>query len=86
VLEEEGEYLRLEEFGITQEDIIVVDKNNIEQIDYRKEFRGKVGLDQETSGGTHVFDPPIPSLLQFYNGNKIFIFDCLDLRGDSRLS
>ena len=84
--EEENSYLKLGDFGLTQKDVIVVTSKNIEQIDYLKEFSGKVGVDQETSGGTHVFDPPRTSLLQFYTGTTIFIFDLLDLGVNEHLS
>jgi hypothetical protein len=73
----EKKYLHLNEFGVREKDVVFIDSKNIGHLNYKQEFQDKIGIDEERAGGTHVFDPPVTSILQIYNGKKVFIFDYL---------
>ena len=64
--EPEGTFLHIHEFGYSMEDITFVDDSNIEEIDWSNQFAegSAVGIDSETCGGTHVFDPQVISVFQ----------------------
>ena len=74
------------DFGLSEKDVIMVNSSNIDLINYEKEFSGKIGMDEERGGGTHVFDPSVTSTLQLFNGKQVFIFDTLELGNNERLN
>ena len=42
-------------------------------------FGTEIGIDSETTGGTHVFDPLATAILQICTHDQVYIFDCLEL-------
>ena len=75
----------MQDFEISEKDVILVDSNNISQIDPEIEFPDKVGIDEERGGGTHVFDPSNTSIIQVFNGKRVFIFDVQELGHNPQL-
>ena len=73
------------DFGLSEKDVFMIDSSNIDQINVEQQFSGKIGIDEERGGGTHVFDDSKTSTLQLYNGRSVFIFDTLELKNHETL-